>query len=390
METLTAVKTLYTHLICSKKHDTYRKDDLQTFSKAGKPLLAQYDLEAGLERARLRDRPFDMWRYRELLPLESDRHKISLGEGGTPLIRLPETGKRRRVQQLWLKDEALNPTGSFKARGLAMAVSKARELGVKACAIPTAGNAGGALSAYCGRAGLEAHVFMPRLTPDIFRRECEYFGAEVTVVDGTIGDCARKMRETWSPGWFDISTLKEPFRLEGKKTMGYEIAEQLDWQCPDVIVYPTGGGTGLIGIWKAFDEMEKLGWMGSRRPRMAVVQTAACAPIVRAFQKGLPNAAPIEHPGETVANGLRVPAAFGDELILDILYRSRGTALTVTDEEILAAVSEAASREGILLSPEGAAVWAATGKLAETGWIRADDSVVMINTGGWYKYAEQC
>ena len=390
METLTAVKTLYTHLICSKERDIYQKDRLQTFSEAGKPLLAQYDLEAGLERKILRDRPFDMWRYRELLPLESDLHKISLGEGGTPLIPLPETGKRWRVQQLRLKDEALNPTGSFKARGLAMAISKARELGAKVCAIPTAGNAGGAMSAYCAKAGLEAHVFMPRLTPAVFRRECEYFGAEVTVVDGTIGDCARKMRANWSPGWFDISTLKEPFRLEGKKTMGYEIAEQLDWQCPDVIVYPTGGGTGLIGIWKAFEEMEQLGWIGSPRPRMVAVQAAVCAPIVHAFNRGMDVAPPVERPGETIANGLRVPAAFGDELILDILYRSRGTALTVTDAEILDALAEAASREGVMLSPEGAAVWAATGKLAATGWIRPDDSVVMINTGSWYKYAEQC
>lgn len=388
METLTAVKTLYSHLICSKSGKHYDKNQLQTYSDLNKPLLAQYDLAFGLDKSILLDRPKNLWRYREVLPVEHDKNIVSLGEGFTPILPLDFLSKRLEINNLYLKDEAHNPTGSFKARGLAMAISKAKELGVKKCVIPTAGNAGGAMSAYCAKAGLEAHVFMPIVTPEVFKKECAYFGAKVTLVDGNIRDCALKINAIREPDWFDISTLKEPFRLEGKKTMGYEIAEQMDWQLPDVIIYPTGGGTGLIGIWKAFDEMEELGWIGSERPRMVAVQSDACYPIVKAFQAGKSVAEPFQNPAETIANGLRVPAAFGDELMLQILHESEGTALTVSDAAMLESLKEVAQSEGILLSPEGAATYAALKQLVAAKWLCPDDKVLLINTGSAYKYME--
>lgn len=381
METLTAVKTLYSHLICSKCGKRYDKNQLQTYSDLNKPLLAQYDLAFGLDKRMLLDRPKNLWRYRELLPVEQDENRVSLGEGFTPILPLA-------MHNVLLKDEAHNPTGSFKARGLAMAISKAKELGVQKCVIPTAGNAGGAMSAYCAKAGLEAHVFMPVATPAVFKKECEYFGAKVTLVNGSIRDCTLEINKVRELDWFDVSTLKEPFRLEGKKTMGFEIAEQMDWQLPDVIIYPTGGGTGLIGIWKAFDEMEHLGWIGSARPRMVVVQTEACYPIVKAFQAQKMTAEPFVNPAETIANGLRVPAAFGDELMLQILYESEGTALTVSEIEMLVSLKEIAQKEGILLSPEGAATYAAWKQLTATNWIDRADKVLIINTGSAYKYME--
>ena len=388
METLTAVKTLYSHLICSKTGKFYDKNQLQSFSEANKPLLAQYDLAFGLDKTNLLDRPANMWRYREMLPIEHDENIVSLGEGFTPVLFLEKIIKELLVNQLYLKDEAHNPTDSFKARGLSMAISKAKELGVKKCVIPTAGNAGGAMSAYCAKAGLEAYVFMPVITPAIFKKECEYFGAKVTLIDGNIRDCAIEIAKVREPDWFDISTLKEPFRLEGKKTMGYEIAEQFHWQLPDVIIYPTGGGTGLIGIWKAFEEMEQLGWIGSERPRMVVVQTDACYPIVKAFQEGKRAAEPFQNPAETIANGLRVPAAFGDELMLQILQESEGTAVTVSELQMLESLKEIAQKEGILLSPEGAATYAALKKLVLGRWIYPEDKVLLINTGSAYKYME--
>ncbi len=388
METLTDVKTLYSHLICSKSGKKYDKNVLQTFSELHKPLLAQYDLAFGLDKSMLLDRPNNMWRYREMLPVEQDENIVSLGEGFTPILPMKTLGKQLSINDLYLKDEAFNPTGSFKARGLSMAISKAKELGVRKCVIPTAGNAGGAMSAYCAKAGLEAHVFMPMATPEIFKKECEYFGAKVTLVNGSIRDCALEINRVREPDWFDISTLKEPFRLEGKKTMGYEIAEQMDWQLPDVIIYPTGGGTGLIGIWKAFDEMEQLGWIGSERPRMVVVQTEACYPIVKAFQEGKFTAEPFQNPAETIANGLRVPAAFGDELMLQILHESEGTALAVSEAQMLESLKEVAQQEGILLAPEGAATYAALKKLAADKWIDSEDKVLLINTGSAYKYME--
>lgn len=345
-----------------------------------------YDLDTPLDPTVLKGRVHSMWRYRELLPVFDQQHIVSLGEGWSPLVRLRKV--LPAIESVYLKDEAFNPTGSFKARGLSMAISKAKELGVKTCVIPTAGNAGGALSAYCAKAGMQAHVYMPRQTPGAFVQECRFFGAEVTLVDGTIKDCAAAIRATGRTDWFDVSTLKEPYRLEGKKTMGYEIAEQMGWEVPDVVVYPTGGGTGLIGIWKAFTEMAQLGWTNGRMPRMVAVQTDGCAPIVRAFESGQPTAAEWEHPAPTTANGLRVPTAFADELILQILRASRGTAVAIAEAEMNAAIGEFARREGILLSPEGAAVYVATQQLLHRGWIDPAETVVLLNTGGMYKYME--
>jgi len=388
METLSIAKTLYADLVCSKSGAVYDKNRVQTYSSAEKPLLARYDLSAGLERGVLQGRPWNMWRYRELLPLEDEAYRYSLGEGGTPLFHLKRAGRHLGTPWLYLKDEAGNPTGSFKARGLSMAISKAAELGVRKCVIPTAGNAGGAMSAYCAIAGMEAHVYMPRQTPLVFQHECALYGAKVTLVDGDISDCARRIAGERQPDWFDISTLKEPFRLEGKKTMGLEIVEQLDWQAPDVIIYPTGGGTGLIGIWKAFEELEKLAWTGKKKPRMVAVQAEVCSPIVNAFAADAKIAAPCHQPGTTIANGLRVPAAFGDELILDILYKSGGRALAVSEEDMKTGLKEVARLEGQLLAPEGAAVWMAFRRLLREGWIQPEERVVLLNTGTLYKYIE--
>jgi threonine synthase len=327
-----------------------------------------------------------MWRYAPLLPVQEERYRITLGEGWTPLLHLPRLGERLGMTQLWAKEEGQNPTASFKARGLSMAVSRAAELGVKALAIPSAGNAGSALAAYAARAGLPAHIFLPRDVPPLFVAEIRALGAEVTLVDGLITDCAREVRKGVEAGrWFDVSTLKEPYRLEGKKTMGYEVAEQFDWSLPDVIIYPTGGGTGLIGMWKAFDEMEALGWIGSGRPRMVVVQSSGCAPIARAFEHGAEIAEPWEG-AATVADGLRVPSAVGDFLILRAVRESGGTAVAVPDEAILAAMRELGSSEGIFAAPEAAATVAAARVLLEQGWLDREEQVVLFLTGGGLKY----
>jgi threonine synthase len=379
--------SLYNKLVCSKTGETYDIKTLQNFSRAGKPLLAGYDLTQKVNRDTLKDRPANMWRYREMLPVFDDKNIVTLQEGMTPLYKLEKLGKKYGID-LIIKDEAFNPTGSFKARGLGMAISKAKELGVTKCVIPTAGNAGGAMSAYCALAGMEAHVFMPRVTPSVFRKECELYGAKVTLVDGSIRDCGKMVAEKRANDWFDVSTLKEPFRIEGKKTMGYEIAEQLNWRVPDVIVYPTGGGTGLIGIWKAFAEMEALGWVGSKRPRMVAVQGSGCNPIIKAFNAGKAEAEVYENPDETIANGLRVPGAFGDALILKALYESKGTAIDVTEDEIRDGLSEVAGAEGVLLAPEGAAVWIAIKKLQAQKWISSGEQVLLMNTGSLYKYME--
>ena len=387
MEVLTDTKTFYTHLVCSKHGDIYDKNKLQTFSKGNKPLIAKYYLNGQTKSEIIDATKNSMWRYRKVLPIEQDKNIVTLGEGMTPLIPLDVLANQYNVQLL-LKDESYNPTGSFKARGLAMAISKAKELGVKACVIPTAGNAGGAMSAYCAKAGLDAYVYMPKKTPKTFAKECEFFGAKVTYVDGNIGDCAAQIKKDKLDNCFDISTLKEPFRIEGKKTMGYEIAEQLNFEIPDVVIYPTGGGTGLIGIWKAFQEMQQMGWIGAKKPRMVVVQTTACYPIVKAFQEGKTQATTFQNPAVTRANGLRVPAAFGDEILLDILYKSKGNAVTISEEEILESTKEMAQKEGILLAPEGAAVWMAFKKLLTQQWIQPSEKVVMLNTGTIYKYME--
>ncbi|HYN85607.1 MAG TPA: threonine synthase [Pyrinomonadaceae bacterium] len=381
-----------THLECAAcglRHEARRLHNL--CGKCAKPLLVRYDLGRAAEsltKESLRGRRSDLWRYREVLPVEREENVVSLGEGWTPLLRAERLGERLGLRELLVKDESQNPTQSFKARGMSAAVSMAKELGARKVAVPSAGNAAGALAAYAARAGLEAHIFMPRDTPRANVVECEQVGARVTLMDGLITDCGAEVaRRKDAEGWFDVSTLKEPYRVEGKKTLGYELAEQLGWELPDVIVYPTGGGTGLIGMWKAFAEMEEMGWIDGRRPRMVTVQAAGCAPIVRAFEEGkrfadeFPDAA-------TTASGLRVPRAIGDFLILDALRASKGTAVAVTDEELLMAAREMGETEGLFVAPEGAACLPALRTLIERGEVGRDERVVLFNTGAGVKYLE--
>jgi threonine synthase len=380
-----------THLegsLDGSRHDHRR---LQT-THAGRALLARYDLAAvarALPRSALARRPPTLWRYRELLPVESEANEVSLGESMTPLVACPRLAHEIGLERLWIKDESRLPTGSFKARGLALAVSRAKELGVRRVAIPTAGNAGGALAAYAARAGLEAYVFMPADTPIANRGETALFGARVFLVDGLITDCAALVQAGQERmGWFDLSTLKEPYRLEGKKTMGFELAEQLDWTLPDAILYPTGGGTGLVGMDKAFDELERLGWLGERRrPRFYACQSAGCAPIVRAFERGERFAEPFPAP-RTVASGLRVPRALGDHLILEAVRGSGGAAVAADEAELLPWMRRASALEGIGLCPESAACLAAVPGLLERGALRPDERVVAFNTGAAQKYVE--
>ena len=341
-----------------------------------------------LPKESLAGRQADLWRYKELLPVDDPANVVSLGEGWTPLLSVPRLGAAVGIKDLLIKDESQNPTQSFKARGMTTAVSMALELGVKKLAVPSAGNAAGALAAYAARAGLEAYIFMPYDTPRANIIECQLTGAHVTLIDGLITDCGAEVaRRKEAEGWFDVSTLKEPYRVEGKKTLGYELAEQLNWTLPDVIVYPTGGGTGLIGMWKAFDEMERMGWIGSDRPKMVTVQAAGCAPIVTAFEAGkrfadeFPNAA-------TTASGLRVPKAIGDFLILKILRQSNGGAIAVNDEEMIRVAAEVASSEGLFVAPEGAACFAALRSLLSSGKISPNESVVIFNTGSGIKYLD--
>jgi threonine synthase len=384
-------RSTLTHLECGACATTYDPRQLINLCPAcGKPLLARYDLgaaAASLTRDSLRARRADMWRYEEVLPVQDDAAIIGLGEGWTPLVHTQRLGKQIGCAATYIKDESLNPTGSFKARGLSAAVSRAYELGAKQLAIPSAGNAAGALSAYAAAAGIPAHVFMPADVPLAFRSECKALGAHVTLVDGLINDCAAKVREGAAQyGWFDVSTLKEPYRIEGKKTMGYELAEQLEWALPDVIIYPTGGGTGLIGMWKAFDELEALGLIGSRRPRMVSVQSTGCAPIVRAFEQGVEQAE-LWAGARTIADGLRVPAAIGDFLILRAVRASGGTALAVSDAEMIENANLMGATTGIFPAPEGGACLAAQRRLLGQGWIKPDESVVLFNTGSGLKYA---
>jgi threonine synthase len=375
---------------CGLKHEAQRLHNL--CAECGKPLLVRYDLERAarsLTKESLTARRADLWRYSEVLPVERVENIVSLGEGWTPLLDAPRlAAKLGMTGQLLIKDESQNPTQSFKARGMAAAVSMAKELGVKKLAVPSAGNAAGALAAYAARAGMEAHIFMPRDTPRANIIECEQTGAHVTLMDGLITDCGAEVaRRKEAEGWFDVSTLKEPYRVEGKKTLGYELAEQLEWTLPDVIIYPTGGGTGLIGMWKAFDEMQTLGWIDVKRPRMVSVQSSGCAPIVRAFEEGKRFAEEFEN-AATVASGLRVPRAIGDFLILDALRESKGTAVAVSDEELIAAVLEIGASEGLFTAPEGAACLPALRKLLETGEVTKDERVVLFNTGAGVKYLE--
>jgi threonine synthase len=341
-----------------------------------------------LTRDSLKGRQPDLWRYREVLPVENDDNIVSLGEGFTPLLHASRLGSQIGLPELYIKDEGQNPTQSFKARGMTAAVSMAKELGVKKLAVPSAGNAAGALAAYAACAGVEAHIFMPKDTPRANVMECEQTGAHVTLMDGLITDCGAEVgRRKEAEGWFDVSTLKEPYRIEGKKTMGYELAEQFNWRLPDVIIYPTGGGTGLIGMWKAFAEMEQMGWIGSKRPRMVTVQAAGCAPIVRAFEEGKRFAEEFQN-AHTTASGLRVPKAIGDFLIIDALRESGGTAVAVTDEELIEATKEIGAAEGIFCAPEGAACLPALKQLISDGGVKSDERVVLFNTGSGVKYLE--
>ncbi len=383
--------TFLTHCECSACGDRHDVAGLLNLCHCGKPLLARYDLDAAaasLRRETLRDRVASMWRYAEVLPASSPDQVVTLGEGWTPLLSTPRLGDRLGLRNVFVKDEALNPTGSFKARGMSAAVTMAAARGARAFAVPSAGNAAGALAAYAARAGLPCHIFMPADTPLANRVECEYAGADVTLVDGLITDCGRIVTERKdAEGWFDVSTLKEPYRIEGKKTMGYELAEQLGWELPDVILYPTGGGTGLIGMWKAFDEMEQMGWIGSMRPRMVSVQASGCAPIVRAFEDGAESAVEFKD-AHTVASGLRVPKAIGDFLILRAVRESHGTAIAVDDVELIEGVRTVTETEGIFAAPEGGACVAALRHLADSGWVDPDERIVIFNTGTGVKYLE--
>jgi threonine synthase len=371
---------------CGRQHEWSRLQNLCLSCQ--KPLLAIVDLTSAgrtLTRESVATREKSLWRYREVLPLLGNVEPVSLGEGGTPLLA---ARKFHGDIDLWIKDESLNPTQSFKARGMSVAVSMAKYLGATELAAPSAGNAGGALAAYAARANLEAHIFMPRDTPRANIVECRELGAHVILIDGLITDCGAEIaRRKEKEGWFDMSTLKEPYRVEGKKTLGYELAEQLNWQLPEVILYPTGGGTGLIGMWKAFDEMEALGWIGNKRPRMFAVQAAGCAPIVRAFEAGEKTA--VEFPdAHTIASGLRVPKAIGDFLMLKILRKSNGGAITVNDQEMIRTAREVGSKEGLFVCPEGAACFAALKLLRSTDKIHSGERVIIFNTGSGIKYLE--
>lgn len=380
------------HLECAACGQAYEARRLLNLcEQCGKPLLVRYHLERAAEtltKESLKSRRASLWRYREVLPVERDQNIVTLDEGWTPLLRATRLGERVGLRELYIKDEGQNPTQSFKARGMTTAVSMALELGARKLAVPSAGNAAGALAAYAARAGLEAHIFMPRDTPRANVVECIETGAQVTLIDGLITDCgAIVAQRKAAEGWFDVSTLKEPYRVEGKKTLGYELAEQLDWTLPDVIIYPTGGGTGLIGMWKAFDEMQAMGWIDEKRPRMVSVQAAGCAPVVRAFEAGKREAAEFPN-AATVASGLRVPRAIGDFLILDALRQSKGAAVAVTDEELIAATREIGASEGLFVAPEGAACLPALRKLIASGDIKEDERVVLFNTGAGVKYIE--
>lgn len=383
--------SLLAWLECSRCQKQLEPGKVYNLCSCGGPLLARYHLKklAGRRiRSRLDSRPANLWRYREVLPIRNEASIVCLGEGFTPLLHAKRLGARLGLPSLYLKDESQNPTGSFKARGMALAVSMARELGISRIAVPSAGNAAGALAAYAAKAGMESAVFMPEGTPVANRLECEFHGARVALVPGSIKDCARVMRESaGEPGWFDVSTLCEPYRLEGKKTMAYEVFEQLDWRLPEAMIYPTGGGTGLIGMWKAFSEMEEMGWIGARRPRMFSVQATGCAPMVRAYAQGAGQAEEWKNPA-TVASGLRVPSAIGDFLILRALRESGGAALAVEDTAMLEGVRELAETEGVFTSPEGGATLAALKQFLAGGTLAGSETIVLFLTAAAYKYME--
>ncbi len=380
-----------TRLECSGCGNHFAVDKIQTYCPdCQAPLLARYDLKTAsqqLSQDEIRRRPFGMWRWHELLPVFKSENIVTLGEGDAPLLCVPRLAKKLGLTNLYIKDESSNPTGSFKARGLAAAVSKAKEFGINKVIIPTAGNAGGAMAAYAARAGLEACIFMPKDSPYANIEESRIAGAMVVLVDGLISEAARMAGEkARAEGWFDLSTFKEPYRAEGKKIMGYELAESFDWELPDVIIYPTGGGTGLVGMWKAFAELEEMGWLkNNRRPRMVAIQASGCAPVVRAFEQGK-LFCDFWTGAQTIASGLRVPKSFADQIILKDVYDSHGTAVAVSDEEILAAVHEVGEAEGVFAAPEGAATYAGLKHLVKAGWVKPDERIVLFNTGTGLKY----
>ncbi|WP_067933410.1 threonine synthase [Alicyclobacillus kakegawensis] len=377
------------HLECPKCRATYQADVPQQVCACGSPLLARYDLEA-MRREWSKDdlagRPNTLWRYHELLPVQEEQNVVSLGEGMTPLVPLARIGESIGVPRLYMKDEGLVPTGSFKARGAAVGVSRAKELGIQVVAMPTNGNAGAAWATYAARAGIRAVIVMPEDAPAITRNECAIAGADLYLVDGLISDAGAIVRRAVAEhGWFDASTLKEPYRLEGKKTMGLEILEQFGWEVPDVILYPTGGGVGIIGIYKALRELQALGWIGEKVPRLVCVQASGCAPLVRAWEQGKTESEFWEN-ASTVAFGITVPKALGDFLVLEAVYQTEGCAIAIDDEETLRAQADLARQEGAFICPEGAATLAAARKLRESGWIRDGESVVLLNTGAGIKY----
>jgi threonine synthase len=379
-----------THLECSVCHNKLEAGKPANLCTCGGPLLVRYDFDTIRHRWPRREvpnGPASMWRYAPVLP-PANGSVVTLGEGWTPMCQARRLGARLGADSLWVKDEGTNPTASFKARGLSCAISMCKELGIGKVAIPSAGNAASALAAYAAAAGIESHIFMPQDVPQSNFLECKAYGANVTLVDGLISDCGRIVAERGpAEGWFDISTLKEPYRIEGKKSMGYEVAEQMDWELPDAIFYPTGGGVGMIGMWKAFAEMAKLGWIGSRRPKMIAVQAEGCQPVVRAFQENEPASRFYEN-AHTVAAGLRVPKPLGDFLVLQAVRESRGTAIAVSDDEMLEAGAQLAADEGIYAAPEGAACVAACRKLLASEFLKPADRIVLYNTGSGLKYPE--
>ncbi len=386
------MKSYLDHLECTNCGKIYSAEELHTTCPAcGKVLFARYDLAAARKHFTKDDprkRPGNMWRWFEVMPVRDEANVITLGEGYTPLLPARNLGKPFGASELFIKEEGLNPTGSFKARGLSAAVSKAKELGVKAIGMPSAGNAGAALAAYAARGGIDAYIFIPEDTPEMMKREGFVYGAHVYLVKGLINDAGKIVRDhAGARGWFDVSTLKEPYRAEGKKTMGYELAEHFQWELPDAILYPTGGGTGIVGMWKAFREMEELGWIGPKRPKMISVQAEGCAPIVKAFQDGASHAELWQN-AHTIAPGIRVPVAIGDYIMLDAMRTSGGTGVTVSDQEILDAMYALSRLEGVFAAPEGAATYAGYKKLMERGFLKPEDRVVLFNTGSGLKTSE--
>jgi threonine synthase len=385
METLQSTISYAKILQCPSCGKDYNLDSIQSFATCcNQPLVTRYEDEL-LSKEALAGRQQNMWRYLELLPLFNEENIVSLGEGWTPISPLNKTARKYNLNSLLLKDESTNPTGSFKARGISMAISKAKEFGIKHCVIPTAGNAGGALAAYCAKADIGCTVIMPRHTTETLKEECRLFGADLILVDGLIDSCGKLAKQlSDEKGYFDMSTMKEPYRLEGKKTIGFEIAEQLNWQLPDVIIYPTGGGTGLIGMWKAFEEMLTLGWVTGKLPRMVIVQSENCAPMLHMFNKG--KIGDDYTPHASLAYGLAVPYPFAKDMMMKVVQESDGTVITVSERQMQRGIEEVASTEGVLLSPEGSATIVALQKLLHSGWIKEEETVLTFNTGSWYKY----